>query len=265
MIDSRGEMIGHLSERHIVARDIAAGRSVLHASINCVHPFADRDATITVRIATGSSGDIYSMFSPRRRFGADNNVGESSGGTGWGRYRRCLSLEQPFVALDFETTGLKAHRHKVIEIAAIRMVPGKGTAAYYHRLVRHPRKLSAKVVSLTGIDDTLLESEGVDACTALTGLVEFIGSDPIVAYNAPFDLGFLNAGCVQHSLSVAMRGGHSCALSLARRVWPGMSSYRLCDISAWLGLNMDGQHRALGDARRAAQVYRIASADFATK
>ena len=161
--------------------------------------------------------------------------------------------------LDFETTGLAYHKHQIIEIAAIRVIPGEGRLPYYHRLTRAPQKLSSRIRELTGITDDLLKHEGCDVIDGVSGLIDFVGASPVASFNAPFDLGFLNAACVRHSIAPIKRAGHSCALALAKRVWPGLSTYRLPDLAARFGLEMDDQHRALGDARRAAQLYRIAS------
>lgn len=180
----------------------------------------------------------------------------------WGRYRVCLDLSKPVIVIDIETTGLSPNRHTITEIAALRLLPGETHAATFHRLIRQSKKLPAAIVRLTGITDDLLAAEGVSACDAIRDLVEFIGSDPVISYNAPFDLGFITAACNQHSVTVQRRGGHSCALRLVRKVFPGLPSYRLPDISARFGLGLDGTHRAVGDAIRAAQVYRICSVDY---
>ncbi|WP_088331781.1 3'-5' exonuclease [Sphingomonas mucosissima] len=175
----------------------------------------------------------------------------------WGRYLVCLDIARPIVVVDFETTGLDHRRHQIIELAAIRLLPGQARGAYLHRLVRPARKLSARIVELTGITDRELASHGVDAPAALQALVDFIGNDPVVSYNAAFDMSFLHAASTAYSLSVAKRGGHSCALRLVRKVIPGLPSYRLAEVSRRLGLSLDNHHRAVGDALRAAQIYRI--------
>jgi len=166
----------------------------------------------------------------------------------------CLSPTQSFVAIDLETTGFSADRDEIIEIGAIRLTPGQRQAPYLERLVRPTKALHPRIVALTGIDDALLGHKGVDPCDAIHELAEFIGDYPIVSYNAPFDLAFLDAACLYHSVSISA-GSTSCALALARHVWPGLPRYRLTDMATRLNLDMQGEHRALGDARRAMQVY----------
>lgn len=183
----------------------------------------------------------------------------------WGRYRVCFDLTKPVVVIDFETTGLRSRKHKIIEIAAARLLPNESRAPLYHKLVRPPRKLSPKIVELTGITDELIARDGVDACEAIGGLVDFVGSDPIISYNADFDLAFLNAACDEHSFSVEKKGGHSCALKLVRKVIPGLPSYRLGEVARTLRLDTSDTHRAVGDTLRAAQIYRICAADYLSR
>jgi DNA polymerase III epsilon subunit family exonuclease len=161
------------------------------------------------------------------------------------------------VVLDFETTGLSAYSHNILEVAAIRVMPGQDTCHYYQALVKQDRRLPKKITEITGITDDMAAS-GVDPAEAVEGLLGFVGQDPIVAYNAVFDIGFLNAACEKHITAKFKRGGHSCALKLARRTWDWLPNHRLGTVASHLKLDLSGQHRALDDARRAAEVYRIA-------
>lgn len=176
---------------------------------------------------------------------------------GWTSQRVCLPPTERFVALDFETTGFAPGRDMIIEIGAIRVLPGTSKSAKFQRLIAIPSPVPHVVRQLTGIDDDLLRREGVDLCDALADLLDFLGDDPVVAYNAPFDLAFLNAACEEDQRH-GIDAHHSCALALTRRAWPRLPSYKLSYVAARLGVEADGAHRALGDAYRAAVVYRAA-------
>lgn len=180
----------------------------------------------------------------------------------WNRYTRCLSPISSFVALDFETTGLSCAHDEIIELAAVRVGPGPSAAATLQRLVRPRRSLPPFITRLTGLTDDELARDGVDPCTAVEELVAFIGDDPIVAYNARFDLGFLHAACEKHRVHGGADGIHSCALALARDAWPALANHKLPHVADQLGCDGSGQHRALGDARRAAEVYRAATVEL---
>jgi DNA polymerase-3 subunit epsilon len=55
------------------------------------------------------------------------------------------------------------------------------------------------IAALTGITDTLVASAPTMR-VVLPSLLEFIGDAVVVAHNAPFDVGFLTAACVQQDL-----------------------------------------------------------------
>ena len=107
---------------------------------------------------------------------------------------------------------------------------------------------------MTGLREADFDERGVDPHIALSGLADFIGDLPIVAFNAQFDVGFLNAGFRAHGVPVVKKG-HSCALRLARVVWPGMPNYRLTSLAEHHGLASTNAHRALDDALRCAHIY----------
>lgn len=181
--------------------------------------------------------------------------------TTWGRKRVCLKVGEPFVAIDLETTGLDCYKHEIIEVGAYKMNFAAEKPQVMHGLVKTTRRLPARIVELTGITDAMIAERGVSPERGFRQLLEFIGSLPIVAFNASFDLGFLNAAFDRHGLTPETRGGYSCALDLARRTWPGRASYRLSDLSRAFAVPITQEHRALSDAVRAAYIYHLAKMD----
>jgi DNA polymerase III subunit epsilon len=99
--------------------------------------------------------------------------------------------EVTFCVLDLETTGGSPAEHAITEIGAckVRMGEVQGT---FQTLVDPGRPVPAFVRLLTGItDDVLAEAPGIG--TVLPSLLEFIRGSVLVAHNARFDIGFLNA------------------------------------------------------------------------
>lgn len=73
-----GYPVGYLSARHWVSIDREAGRSVLHASVNGIGEDKDGNSTLTVRVVTGDTGDVYTPPPEiERRVYRANVVGES--------------------------------------------------------------------------------------------------------------------------------------------------------------------------------------------
>ena len=105
------------------------------------------------------------------------------------------SLQRPipdaeFVVLDLETTGFKPGPAAITEIAAVRVKHGRLTEEF-HALVNPGRRVPPAVTRLTGITDQMLHDQPpIDAVFPL--FQTFIGSTPLVAHNADFDLAFLN-------------------------------------------------------------------------
>ena len=64
-------------------------------------------------------------------------------------------MEQDYIALDLETTGLNPKKDKILEIGAIRVLGGVETARY-HTLVNPRRSLAPEIVELTGITDEMV-------------------------------------------------------------------------------------------------------------
>ena len=86
--------------------------------------------------------------------------------------------------------------------------------------------------------------------------MDFIGDAPLVAHNASFDLGFLNAELERVSLSAISRDRLVDTLLLARRKYPGGSN-RLDDLCQRFGIDNSRRtkHGALLDAELLAEVY----------
>jgi DNA polymerase III epsilon subunit-like protein len=99
----------------------------------------------------------------------------------------------------------------------------------------------------------MVDGEGVSLKAAIIDFKEFILDLPLVTFNAEFDMAFLQKSAMRHNVEIA--NPVSCALKMARRAWPGLQSYRLCDLARMGGLSDEGTHRALGDCRRALIVY----------
>lgn len=103
------------------------------------------------------------------------------------------------VIFDTETSGLNPADDQIIELAALRVerTPAGALriAGKMDTFVKLPEgeKLPENIVSLTGITDRLLESEGVQSGTAVSRFLKLVKPGPVlmVAHNAQFDACFL--------------------------------------------------------------------------
>lgn len=175
---------------------------------------------------------------------------------------RISHLPETFVVFDLETTGLDCEKHEIIEIGAIRVLRESKTHATYQTLVKPTKKVPALITRKTGITQAMVDADGVPLDQAVREFIEFVGDCRLIAFNAQFDMSFIQRAASQQNRTI--NNNVSCALKMARRAFPGRKSYRLDDLSADGNLGTDGAHRALKDSERALIVYASASARLGT-
>ncbi|MEK9212288.1 3'-5' exonuclease [Sphingomonas sp. 2378] len=172
----------------------------------------------------------------------------------WGIEKTHFGVTDTLAFVDVETTGLSANYHDIIELAVLLIVPGQKRHHAISHLVRPPNGIPPKITALTGITNAMVERDGIELDDAAHRLREAVHPHPIVAFNAAFDISFLDAAC-HKTYPRSERSGHACALKLSRLAWPGLASYKLSNLANFLGLPPSTEHRALGDAKRCAHVY----------
>ena len=150
-----------------------------------------------------------------------------------------------YVVLDIETTGLNYNTDEILEIAALKIRGGEVTSEF-NRLIKPNRPIPSEIQKLTRISDELVNNYGIDLQLALTELTEFIGSDKLLCWNAPFDVAFIQVSCNRCGLPI-IRNKAEDAMKLAKKYFKGLSSYRLADVARNLGIEYDEVHRALPD------------------
>ncbi len=169
-------------------------------------------------------------------------------------------LPKEFVVLDLETTGLDPAMDEIIEVGAIRTNHETGARTPFQDLVKPRQRVPRHITEMTGISQAMVESEGRDLPEVLADFVEFIQDLPLVTFNAPFDMGFLQNAARRHG--IAINNSYTCALQMARRAWPELPSHRLVDLARIKNLPDDNTHRALGDCTRALLIFTAAARDY---
>jgi DNA polymerase III subunit epsilon len=160
------------------------------------------------------------------------------------------------VILDTETTGLDPLQgDRVIEIAAVELVNLLPTSAVFHRLVDPERDIPAEATRIHGFTNADLAGKPRFA-EIIEELVGFLGDAPIIAHNAPFDFGFLDAEFRRCGAMPLDRGRMIDSLALAKQRYPGMPN-SLDALCRRLGVDnsMRAAHNAILDCRLLAEVY----------
>jgi len=155
---------------------------------------------------------------------------------------------QWFVSLDLEMTGVDPETDEIIEIGAVRFAPD-GRTERFQSLVNPGRTLSYRIQTLTGIHDDELQSAPPLAVVS-GALRAFLGSYPIVGQHVAFDLLYL----AKHGIRPT--GPVFNTAEIAELLSPGEAEYSLRALTRRLCVDFPVQHRALGDAEAAMDVFR---------
>jgi len=162
--------------------------------------------------------------------------------------------EAGFTALDIETTGLSPQFCGIVEIAALKVLPG-GETQTFQTLVDPKCFIPRAVTAIHGITNDMVR--GAPAAGDVIGaLVDFAAQTPLVLHNAPFDLGFLTPLVQERGLAWRSTAVFD-TLKLAKRAFPGLRSYSLENLSRFFDFDAGNHHRALADCRYCAQLFSL--------
>lgn len=160
------------------------------------------------------------------------------------------------VIFDTETTGLDPKTgDRMVEIGCVEMVGRVETGRSYHAYYNPERDMPAAAEAVHGLSASFLSGKPLFSATA-DELLEFLGDAPLVAHNAGFDFGFLNAELERIGREPIAMDRMVDTVALARKKHPGakLSLDALCT-----RYGIDRSHRvkhgALLDAELLAQVY----------
>jgi DNA polymerase-3 subunit epsilon len=160
------------------------------------------------------------------------------------------------IVLDTETTGLDPFQgHRLIEIGCIELVNGIPSGQNFHRYVNPEREIPSEAQAVHGITADFLKDKPLFAEIA-DELLAFLGDAPLIAHNAAFDSGFLNAEFDRCGRPVIGRERMVDTLTIARRKYPAGPN-RLDDLCTRYGIDNSRRtkHGALLDAELLAEVY----------
>ncbi|MDR0761805.1 MAG: 3'-5' exonuclease [Campylobacteraceae bacterium] len=167
--------------------------------------------------------------------------------------RRRFWQEQYFCVVDIETNGCSFQDSHIIEIGAVMLKNSKITEEF-HSLIHTPI-LSEAIIKLTGITQEMLKDAPSEAQT-LEKFRLFLGNSIFVAHNAEFDYFFLSQAYKRYGLPPLLNR-RLCTIKFAMRTIQA-ERYGLQTMRKLLGLDNNIPHRALWDARSAAEVFKTA-------
>lgn len=156
-----------------------------------------------------------------------------------------------YVVLDLETTGLSPESNEIIEIGAILYKQGVKSSEFT-TLIRPKSRISGFITNLTGISNEMV-STAPSIEEALPELMTFLGDKPVLAHNASFDLGFLNAA-YHRCFGIPFPNDYLDTMRISRKLYPN-ERHRLQDLTARFGIRRDGAHRSMADCIMTQKAY----------
>jgi DNA polymerase-3 subunit epsilon len=160
------------------------------------------------------------------------------------------------IVFDTETTGLNpATGDRLVEIGCIELINRVETGRSYHCYYNPQRAMPYEAEQVHGLSDRFLSDKPLFADKA-EELLDFLADSPLIAHNAAFDFGFLNAElglCSRDSICLSRMID---TVAIARKVHPG-AKHTLDALCTRYGIDRSHRvkHGALLDAQLLAQLY----------
>lgn len=160
------------------------------------------------------------------------------------------------IIFDTETTGLEPlNGDRLVEIGCIELVNRVPTGLTFHAYFNPQRSMPAEAEAIHGLSDRFLSDKPLFRDEA-AALIDFLGDAPLVAHNARFDFGFLNAELGRCGMAEIELDRMIDTVAMARARHPG-AKHSLDALCARFGIDRSHRvkHGALLDAELLAQVY----------
>lgn len=161
-------------------------------------------------------------------------------------------FENNLVAIDLETTGINPDKAKIISIGAVKR-NGKGHFLSFYRLIRIDSNVPEQIIRLTGLNNAILNKQGISLTDALKELKNFIEQKIIIGYNLPFDASFLMKACLvtkQATINNTMKD----LMPIVKTKNKFLDNYQLKTVLEEYKIPSEQQHNALQDAEATFQL-----------
>lgn len=167
----------------------------------------------------------------------------------------CEGFPRHMALVDIETTGGKAIRDAITEIAVVLIDNGVVTGSW-QTLLNPGVPIPPFITQLTGISSAMVK--GMPRFTDIAKeLLRVLENRVFVAHNARFDYGFIKQALKRESLEYTTQP--LCSVKLSRALFPGFKSHSLDALIQRFHLKLPSRHRAFGDCLAIAQFFGAAS------
>ena len=160
------------------------------------------------------------------------------------------------IIFDTETTGFDPKTgDRLVEIGCIELVDRRETGQTFHAYFNPERDMPAAAEAVHGLSIQFLSDKPLFA-SRVDALMEFLGDAPLIAHNAAFDFGFVNAELARAGRPALDMGRMCCTVQMARKLHPG-AKHSLDALCTRYGIDRSHRvkHGALLDAELLAHLY----------
>ncbi|MFP4489674.1 MAG: exonuclease domain-containing protein [Bacteroidales bacterium] len=158
-----------------------------------------------------------------------------------------------YAIVDIETTGGSPRQERITEIAIYIYNDGHITDEFCS-LVNPERNIPYYITGLTGITNEMV-AEAPRFYEIAKDIVEITKDKILVAHNARFDYSFLRQEF--KNLGYIYKRNIIDTVSLSRSLLPGHKSYSLGRLCEQLEIDINGRHRAAGDAMATVRLFEL--------
>lgn len=152
-----------------------------------------------------------------------------------------LNRIKDFVAVDTETTGLRAQGNDIIQLSAIKFINFE-PVEIFSTYIKPRKSIPPDATAINKITDDMVEN-APKFYEIINSFNDFIGDFPLVAHNAPFDMKHLYVNGLD---SIENKTVYD-TLELSRKILKDEYSYKLCDICKVENIYPDNAHNAESD------------------
>lgn len=158
----------------------------------------------------------------------------------------------PFVAFDFETTGMDPLQDKIIEIGMALFRNGE-ILETFQQMVNPGIPIPKEAVKVHGITDEMLFDKP-QIQEFLPGVVSLFSKGVPMAHNTSFDFAFLAESARREGLALPISPMVD-TCRLAKGLFPALPTHRLTFLVQHFGIQAEQSHRALADAQSCFKVF----------